>query len=41
VAEVPYVFKARRRGRSKLGLREVFDYTVFLFKLMRQKRGVG
>ena len=40
VAEVPYVFKARRRGRSKLGLKEVLDYVVFLFKLMRQKRRV-
>jgi dolichol-phosphate mannosyltransferase len=39
VAEVPYAFKARRRGRSKLGLREVFDYVVFLFKLRRQRRG--
>jgi len=33
VAEVPYVFKARRRGRSKLGLKEIFDYVIFLFKL--------
>jgi len=41
VAEAPYVFEARRRGRSKLGLREVFDYVVFLFKLMRQRRGAG
>jgi dolichol-phosphate mannosyltransferase len=40
VVEVPYVFKARRRGRSKLGLKEVFDYVVFLFKLMRQKQRV-
>ena len=40
VAEVPYIFEARRRGRSKLGLKEVFDYVVFLFKLMRQERRV-
>jgi dolichol-phosphate mannosyltransferase len=39
VAEVPYVFEARRRGRSKLGLKEVFDYVAFLFKLMKQKQG--
>jgi dolichol-phosphate mannosyltransferase len=39
VTEVPYVFEARRRGRSKLGLKEVFDYVIFLFKLMRRGRG--
>jgi dolichol-phosphate mannosyltransferase len=39
VAEVPYVFEARRRGRSKLGLKEGFDYVALLFKLMRQRRG--
>jgi len=33
VIEVPYVFGVRRRGRSKLGLREVLDYALLLLKL--------
>jgi len=37
VAEIPYVFEARRRGRSKLSLKEILDYVVFLFKLRRQR----
>jgi dolichol-phosphate mannosyltransferase len=38
VAEVPYVFEARRKG-SKLGLKEVLDYVVSLSRLMRRGRG--
>jgi dolichol-phosphate mannosyltransferase len=37
VAEVPYVFKMRRRGKSKLDLREILNYALFLLKLKRQK----
>ena len=37
VAEVPYVFKMRRRGKSKLDLREILNYVLFLLKLKRQK----
>ena len=37
VAEIPYIFKARERGRSKLGLKETFNYVIFLFKLRRQR----
>jgi hypothetical protein len=33
VAEVPYVFKARIRGRSKLGLKEMIHFVSLLFKL--------
>jgi dolichol-phosphate mannosyltransferase len=33
VAEVPYVFKMRRRGKSKLDLREILNYVLFLLKL--------
>jgi dolichol-phosphate mannosyltransferase len=36
VAEVPYVFEARRRGRSKLGLKEIFDYVALLLRLMKK-----
>ena len=32
-AEIPYIFKIRRRGRSKLSLKEILNYTVFLFRL--------
>lgn len=33
VVEVPYEFKVRRRGRSKLGLSELINYVVFLITL--------
>ena len=33
VAEVPYVFEARRRGKSKLNLKEIVNYIPFLLKL--------
>jgi len=33
VAEVPYVFEARRAGKSKLNLKEVVNYIPFLLKL--------
>ena len=33
VAEVPYIFRIRRKGRSKLDLKEVFNYAIFLMRL--------
>jgi len=36
VIEVPYAFGVRRRGRSKLGLREVLDYALLLHKLREE-----
>jgi dolichol-phosphate mannosyltransferase len=33
VAEVPYTFKPRKRGRSKLGLTEIINYAFFLLRL--------
>jgi dolichol-phosphate mannosyltransferase len=33
VAEVPYIFRSRRKGRSKLDLREIFNYAIFLLRL--------
>jgi len=36
VAEAPYTFKPRRRGKSKLNLREIISY---LFSLLRLCRG--
>ena len=33
VAEVPYVFEARRAGKSKLNLKEIVNYIPFLLKL--------
>jgi len=33
VAEIPYVFEVRKRGRSKLGLKEILGYALLLFKL--------
>lgn len=33
VAEVPYIFKSRRKGRSKLDLKEIFNYAIFLMRL--------
>ncbi len=33
--EVPYVFKDRVRGRSKLGYQEVYEYLVQLVRLVR------
>ena len=35
IAEVPYVFTSRRRGESKLSLKEVINYIHFLLKLRR------
>lgn len=35
VAEVPYVFRCRQRGESKLSSREVFKYVKHLLKLMK------
>jgi len=36
-AEVPYVFKPRRRGRSKLGLIEYYKYLMLCFKLSKYR----
>jgi len=36
VIEVPYVFKVRKRGKSKLGLKDILEYVMFLAKLKRQ-----
>ncbi|MER3447918.1 MAG: hypothetical protein C4291_14300 [Candidatus Dadabacteria bacterium] len=33
VTEIPYVFKPRKRGKSKLSLKDVISYAVFLLKL--------
>jgi dolichol-phosphate mannosyltransferase len=33
VTETPYIFRARKKGRSKLDLREIFNYAIFLLKL--------
>jgi dolichol-phosphate mannosyltransferase len=33
VAEVPYIFRSRRKGRSKLDFREIFNYAIFLVRL--------
>lgn len=33
VAEVPYTFKPRRRGRSKLSIREIVSYAILLLRL--------
>jgi len=35
IAEVPYIFTSRRRGKSKLSLKEVINYVHFLLKLRR------
>ena len=35
IAEVPYTFTSRRRGESKLSLKEVVNYIHFLLKLRR------
>jgi len=37
VAEVPYSFKARHLGASKLGARQQIDYLKHVFSLMRRK----
>ena len=41
VAEIPYVFRKREKGESKLGLREIFDYVVLLLKLRMGDERVG
>jgi dolichol-phosphate mannosyltransferase len=33
VVEVPYVFRERRKGKSKLNLKEIMNYAVHLLKL--------
>jgi len=33
VAEVPYVFKPRKAGKSKLNLKEILSYVILLLKL--------
>jgi dolichol-phosphate mannosyltransferase len=33
VVEVPYVFKPRRRGESKLSLKEIIFYSLLLLRL--------
>ena len=33
VAEVPYIFRQRLKGRSKLGLKTIFEYVVHVLKL--------
>ncbi|MEM2486949.1 MAG: polyprenol monophosphomannose synthase, partial [Candidatus Bathyarchaeia archaeon] len=34
VAEVPYAFNTRRRGRSKLDFREIVSYVILLLRFM-------
>ena len=33
VVEVPYIFKPRKKGKSKLGFNEIFNYAFLLLKL--------
>jgi len=40
VVEVPYTFKSRKRGKSKLNLREVLRYILLLFNL-RANSGIA
>jgi len=35
VTEVPYIFKPRKSGKSKLGLREILRYLIHIFKLKK------
>jgi dolichol-phosphate mannosyltransferase len=35
VAEVPYIFRPRRRGKSRLSLTEVWNYIVHIYRLLR------
>jgi len=37
VTEIPYVFKSRKKGKSKLNLKEIFDYLIFLMKMRMRK----
>jgi len=37
VAEVPYTFRVRERGKSKLSARQQIDYLKHLYSLMRRK----
>jgi dolichol-phosphate mannosyltransferase len=37
IAEVPYTFRARSKGESKLGTRQQIDYLKHLFSLMRRR----
>ncbi len=36
VAEVPYVFGPRKSGRSHFGLREIWNYLIQIYRLVRQ-----
>ena len=38
VAEVPYTFKPRKRGESKLGFSEIISYLLFLLRLCGSQR---
>ena len=35
VAEIPYTFKSRKHGRSKLGSKELWNYLKHLYRLMK------
>jgi dolichol-phosphate mannosyltransferase len=37
VTEIPYIFKNRKKGKSKLNLKEIFDYVIFLMKMRMRK----
>jgi dolichol-phosphate mannosyltransferase len=37
VVEVPCIFRGRKKGKSKLSLKEIFDYVVLLFKLKTKR----
>lgn len=38
VSEVPYTFKPRRKGNSKLCLEEIFNYILYVIRLMRSNK---
>jgi len=38
VSEVPYTFKPRRKGKSKLCLKEVFNYIIYVISLFRSNQ---
>ena len=39
VAEVPYNFKSRKKGKSKMGLKEIINYVIFILRLLRSYKG--
>ena len=41
VVEVPYIFEERKRGVSKLGGRQVFQYLQHVFRLSRETGEIG